>query len=78
MVGRMCGNRIRTLATPLGKVKNDCLKIFMISPVQMFGLPNSPGLNAMDYFVWGAVEKDTNHCASNTKVQLMDKIKLVF
>ena len=32
----------------------------------------------MNYFVWGAVEKDTNHCASNTKAQLMDKIKMVF
>lgn len=40
--------------------------------------PNSPDLNPMNYFIWGAVEKDTNHCASNTKAQLMDKIKLVF
>ncbi|KAL1114925.1 hypothetical protein AAG570_007748 [Ranatra chinensis] len=36
--------------------------------------PNSPDLNPTDYFVWGAVEKDT----SNTKAQLMDKIKTVF
>ena len=40
--------------------------------------PNSPDLNPMDYFVWGAVEKDTNHYASNTKAQLLDKIKTVF
>ncbi|KAL1115518.1 hypothetical protein AAG570_007547 [Ranatra chinensis] len=37
--------------------------------------PNCPDLNPMDYFVWGAVEKDT---PSNTKAQLMDKIKTVF
>ena len=40
--------------------------------------PNSPDLNPMDYFVWGAVEKDTNCTSSNTKAQLMDKIKTVF
>lgn len=40
--------------------------------------PNSPDLNPMDYFVWGAVEKDTNRTSSNTKAQLMDKIKTVF
>lgn len=40
--------------------------------------PNSPDLNPMDYYVWGAVEKDTNRRASNTKAQLIDRIKVVF
>ena len=32
----------------------------------------------MDYYVWGAVEKDTNRRASTTKAQLIDRIKAVF
>ena len=39
--------------------------------------PNSADLNPMDYYVWGAVEKDANRCASTTKAQLMDIIKAV-
>lgn len=31
----------------------------------------------MDYY-WGAVEKDTNHTACNTKIQLIIRIKEVF
>ena len=71
MVGRMYGSRIRPLATPLGKVKNGCLKIFTTSPVQMFGLQTPQTLTP-----W--IEKDSNHTSSNTKAQLMDKIKTVF
>ncbi|KAL1122351.1 hypothetical protein AAG570_003756 [Ranatra chinensis] len=40
--------------------------------------PNSPDLNPTDYFVRGAVEKDTNRTPSHTKDQSMDKIKTVF
>ena len=40
--------------------------------------PNSPDLNTMDYYVCGAVEKDTNCHASTTKSQLIDRIKVVF
>ena len=40
--------------------------------------PNSPDLNPMDYYVWEAVEEDTNRRASTTKAQLIDKIKVVF
>ena len=32
----------------------------------------------MGYYVWGAVEKDTNRPASTTKAQLIDRIKVVF
>ena len=32
----------------------------------------------MDYYGWGAVEKDANRCASTTKAQLVEKIKAVF
>ena len=40
--------------------------------------PNSPDCNPMDYYVWGAVEKDTNRSACNTKAELVAKIKEVF
>ncbi|KFM74536.1 Transposable element Tcb2 transposase, partial [Stegodyphus mimosarum] len=40
--------------------------------------PNSLDLNPMDYFVWGVVEKDANRTSSNTKAQLMYKVKTVF
>uniref|UniRef100_A0A4Y0BF18 Tc1-like transposase DDE domain-containing protein n=1 Tax=Anopheles funestus TaxID=62324 RepID=A0A4Y0BF18_ANOFN len=40
--------------------------------------PSSPDLNPMDYFVWGAVERDTNRTSSNTKAELMAKIRSVF
>ena len=39
---------------------------------------NSPDCNPMDYYVWSAVEKDTNNSACNTKAELMAKIKEVF
>uniref|UniRef100_A0A182PG36 Tc1-like transposase DDE domain-containing protein n=1 Tax=Anopheles epiroticus TaxID=199890 RepID=A0A182PG36_9DIPT len=39
---------------------------------------SSPYLNPMDYFVWGAVERDTNRTSSNTKAELMPKIRSVF
>ena len=42
------------------------------------GPPNSPDLNPMDYYVYGAVEKDTNHLASTTNAHLIDRIKVVF
>ena len=40
--------------------------------------PNSPDLNPMDYYVWGAVQKDANRHASTTKAQLVNRIKAVF
>ncbi|CAB4058264.1 unnamed protein product [Lepeophtheirus salmonis] len=40
--------------------------------------PNSPGLNPLDYFVWGYVERHTNRHPHSTKVSLMDSIKEVF
>ena len=40
--------------------------------------PNSPDFNPMDYYVQGAVEKDTNCRASTAKAQLIDRIKVVF
>ena len=40
--------------------------------------PNFPDLNPMDYYVWGAVKKDSNHCASTTKPQLIERIKAAF
>ena len=53
------------------KLKNGCLKIFTTSPVQMFGL-QIPQTSTP----W--IEKDSNRTSSNTKAQLMDKIKTVF
>ena len=43
-----------------------------------FWPPNSPDCNPMDYYVSGAVEKDTNFSACNTKAELVAKIKEVF
>ena len=40
--------------------------------------PSSPNLNPMDYFVWGAVKRDTIRTSSNTKAELMAKIRSVF
>ncbi|XP_076056126.1 uncharacterized protein LOC143034085 isoform X2 [Oratosquilla oratoria] len=40
--------------------------------------PNSPECDPMDSYVWGAVEKDTNCTAFNTKDKLITKIKLEF
>ena len=40
--------------------------------------PNSTDLNAMDYYVWGTVEKDANRRASTTKAQLIERYKVVF
>ncbi|KAL1110394.1 hypothetical protein AAG570_007925 [Ranatra chinensis] len=38
--------------------------------------PNSPDLNPMGYFVWGAVEKDTSRTPSNTKAMITnEKVK---
>ena len=34
--------------------------------------------NSMGYYVWGAVEKDTNRFACNIKADLVAKIKEVF
>ena len=39
---------------------------------------NFPDLSTMDYYVWGAVEKDANRCASTTKALLIDIVKAVF
>ena len=69
----MYGSRIRPLATPLGKVKNGCRRFFTTTPVPMFGL-RTP----IDYYVCGAVGKDTNSHASTTKAQLINRIKVVF
>ena len=65
-------------ATPLGKVKKWLLANFCNYTSPNVWPPNSTDLNPMDYYVWGAVEKDTNCCASTTKAQLVDRIKAVF
>ena len=40
--------------------------------------PNSPDCNPMDYYVWGAVERDTNRTSRNTKTELVKRVKTVF
>ena len=40
--------------------------------------PNSPDLNPMDFFVWGAVERNTNKTPCNTKDELVSRIKKEF
>ena len=50
----------------------------MICAIPNFWPPNSPDISPMNYFVSGTVEKDTNSCISNTKAQLMNKIKIIF
>lgn len=41
--------------------------------------PSSSDDKPMDHYVWGTVEKDTNHSACNTKARLVVKeIKEVF
>ena len=40
--------------------------------------PNSPDCNPMDYYVWGAVERDTNRTSCNTKTELVKRVKTVF
>ena len=62
-------------ATPLEKVKNCC---FCDDTSPNVWSTNSPDLNPMDYYVWGAVETDANCRASTTKAQLIDRIKAVF
>ena len=32
----------------------------------------------MDYYVWGAVEKDANRRSSTAKAQSIDRVKVVF
>ena len=39
---------------------------------------NSPGCNPMDYYVWGAVEIDTNRTPCNTKIELVKRVKTMF
>ena len=76
MVGHMYGSRIQPPATPLEKEKMVVGKfIYYTTPIVW--PPNSPDLNLMDYYVWGAVEKDANRCASTTKAQLINRIKTV-
>ena len=40
--------------------------------------PNSPDLNPMDYFVWGAVERHTNKTPCYNKDELVKRIKKEF
>ena len=40
--------------------------------------PNSPDLNQMDCFVWGAAERDTNKTPCNTTDELVKRIRAVF
>ena len=40
--------------------------------------PNSPDLNPMDFFVWGAIERCTNKSPCNTKEELIKRIKSEF
>ena len=58
-------------------------KIWLLANYYVYATPNvwpinSPDLNPMDYYIWGAVEKDINHNASTTKAKLIDRIKTVF
>ena len=77
MVGHIYSSRIRSPATPLGKVKNGCLNFYDYTSPNAWP-PNSPDLNPMDYYVCGAVQKDTHRRVSTTKAQLIDRIKVVF
>ncbi len=40
--------------------------------------PNSPDLNLMDFYVWGAFERDTNRTAYKTREELSTWIKALF
>lgn len=40
--------------------------------------PNSPDCNPCDFYLWGAVERDTNRTACNTMAELKDRITVVF
>ena len=40
--------------------------------------PSSPDLNLLDFFVWGAAERDTNRSPHNTKDSLITSIMEVF
>ena len=71
MVDHVYGSRILLPATT-GKSKKWLLTNFSVYTSPNVWPPNSPDLNPMDYYVWGAVEKDTNCCASTTKAQLID------
>ena len=64
-------------ATPLGKAKKWLANCYDYTSSNVWP-PNSPDLNPMDYYVCAAVEKNTNHRASTTKAQLIDRIKIVF
>ena len=39
---------------------------------------NSPGCNLCDYYLWGAVERQTNRTSCNGKDELIARIKAVF
>ena len=64
MVGHMYGCNIRPSATPQEKSKMVVGEFL-------------PDLYPMDYFEWGAVEKDAISRASTTKSQLVDRITAV-
>ena len=40
--------------------------------------PNSPNCNPCDFYLWGAVERDTNRTACNTMAELKARITLCF
>ncbi|QQP31365.1 Uncharacterized protein FKW44_024946, partial [Caligus rogercresseyi] len=40
--------------------------------------PNSPDCNLCDFYLWGAVERDTNRTACNTMAELKSRITLCF
>lgn len=40
--------------------------------------PNSPACNPCDYYLWGAVEKETNRTARDAELELCRRIKAVF
>ena len=59
MIGHMYGSRIRPTATA-GKNQKLLSAILCDYTSPNVWPPNSPALSPVDYYVWGAVEKDTN------------------
>ena len=66
MVGHMYGSRVRAPATPLVCQKWLSAKYCDYTSPNVWRA-NSPDLNRMDYYAWGAVEKDANRYVSTTK-----------
>ena len=79
MLSHMYGSRIHPNPLPHLWEKSKMVVDEFLRLHQSLCFPRtSPDLNPMDYYVFGAVEKDTNRRASTTKAQLIDRIKVVF